>query len=296
MERSGGNGGRKKRQGNWNGGRDAGRRQEGRDSPKKDKVPEKGGDRGWDGVAGWYDKLVGADGSDYHQNVILPGVMDLLKVSPGEAVIDICCGQGVLARHLLAAGAEQVLGVDASGKLIGSARNRYASEGNVSFLRADACAESDWADGSYDAAACVMAVHDVPDVDGLMKNISGSLKPGGRAVIVMMHPCFRIPQESHWGWDGDQKIQFRRLDKYGKALEIGIQTRPGLGTDEGTVFYHRPLAEVISPMGKAGLGVVECVELFSHRRSQGGGPFSNAEHKAAEEFPLFIGLKAVKLS
>jgi SAM-dependent methyltransferase len=254
----------------------------------------KGGEKGWDGVAGWYDKLVGADGSDYHQHVILPAVMDLLSLEKGDAVLDLCCGQGVLVRHLIAAGAERVLGVDASGKLIGAARQRYGAEKNASFLRADACAEGDWADGSFDAVACVMAVHDVPDADGLMRNIATALKPGGRAVIVMMHPCFRIPQESHWGWDSDQKIQYRRLDKYGKALEIGIQTRPGLGTDEGTVFYHRPLADVISPMGKAGLGVTGCTELFSHRRSQ-VGPFSKAEHRAAEEFPLFIGLKALRM-
>lgn len=251
-------------------------------------------EKGWDGVAGWYDKLVGADGSDYHQHVILPSVMDLLGISKGEAVVDICCGQGVLARHLLEAGADRILGVDASGKLIGAARQRHGADGKVSFLKADACGEGEWADSSFDAAACVMAVHDVPDAAGLMHNIAASLKPGGRAVIVMMHPCFRIPQESHWGWDGDQKIQFRRLDKYGKPLEIGIKTRPGLGTDESTVFYHRPLADVITALGNAGLGVTVCTELFSHRRSQGGGPFSKAEHLAAEEFPLFLGLKAVK--
>lgn len=259
--------------------------------PVRKKAAE--GDRGWDGVAGWYDKLVGADGSDYHQHVILPAVIDLLAVGKGDSVVDVCCGQGVLVRHLLKDGAGKVLGVDASGKLVGAARQRYGAEKNVSFLRTDACAKGDWADGSFDAAACVMAVHDVPDAEGLMANISASLKPGGRAVVVMMHPCFRIPKESHWGWDGDQKIQYRRLEKYGKAMEIGIQTRPGLGTDEGTVFYHRPLAEIITPMGKAGLGVVKCVELFSHRRSQ-VGPFSKAEHRAAEEFPLFIGLKAMK--
>lgn len=251
-------------------------------------------EQGWDGVAGWYDKLVGADGSDYHRNVILPGVMDLLGISKGDTVADICCGQGVLARHLLDAGASRVLGVDASGKLIDVARKRHGADDRVSFLKANACTEGDWADGSFDAAACVMAVHDVPDVEGLMGNIAASLKSGGAVVIVMIHPCFRIPRESHWGWDGDQKIQFRRLDKYGKALEIGIKTRPGLGTDESTVFYHRPLAEVITAMGRAGLGVTVCSELFSHRRSQGGGPFSKAEHLAAEEFPLFLGLKAVK--
>jgi SAM-dependent methyltransferase len=258
------------------------------------KRPE-GKDEGWEGVAGWYDKLVGADGSDYHRNVILPGVMDLLAVKAGEAVADVCCGQGVLVRHLLDAGAGRVFGVDASGKLIAAARQRHGGDAKTDFLVADACAAGDWADGSFDAAACVMAVHDVPDAAGLMKNLAAALKPGGRVAIVMMHPCFRIPQESHWGWDGDQKIQFRRLDKYGKALEIGIKTRPGLGTDESTVFYHRPLADVISEMGKAGLGVTECTELFSHRRSQGGGPFSKAEHLAAEEFPLFLGLRAVKM-
>ena len=251
-------------------------------------------EKGWDGVAGWYDKLVGADGSDYHRNVILPAAMELLAVREGEAVLDLCCGQGVLVRHLLSAGAGRVLGVDASGKLIGAARQRYGVEKTAAFLRADACAPGDWADASFDAAACIMAVHDVPDADGLMRNIAAALKPGGRAVIVMMHPCFRIPKESHWGWDADQKIQYRRLDRYGKSLEIGIQTRPGLGTDEGTVFYHRPLAELITAMGKAGLGVTRCTELFSHRRSQ-VGPFSKAEHRAAEEFPLFLGLVAVKM-
>lgn len=256
-------------------------------------VGKKEGERGWDGVAGWYDKLVGADGSDYHQHVILPAVMRLLNVNKGEGILDVCCGQGVLVRPLLEAGAGRVLGVDASGKLTGAARQRHAGEGRVSFVRADACAEGEWADGSFDAAACVMAVHDVPDAVGLMRNIAAALLPGGRLAVVMMHPCFRIPKESHWGWDADQKVQYRRLDKYGRPLEIGIQTRPGLGTDESTVFHHRPLAEIISVIGGAGLGVMECVELYSHRRSQ-PGPFSKAEHRAAEEFPLFLGLRAVK--
>jgi len=47
-------------------------------------------------------------------------------------------------------------------------------------------------------------------------------------------------------------------------------------------------------MGRAGLAVTACEELYSHRRSQATGPFSKAEHAAAQEFPLFIALKAVK--
>jgi hypothetical protein len=109
-----------------------------------------------------------------------------------------------------------------------------------------------------------------------------------------MHPCFRIPRKSHWGWDADQKIQFRRLDSYATPLEIPIATHPGRDTGESTIFHHRPLAELLNAIGAAGLGVTACEELLSHRRSQGNGPFSKAEHAAAGEFPLFMALRAAK--
>ncbi len=251
-------------------------------------------DRGWDAVASWYDKLVGESGSDYHRNVILPAALRILAPQRGEAIIDVCCGQGVLIAPLLEAGIVKFTGVDASPRLIASAKMRYAADSRVSLVVADACKSGDWADGKNDAATCIMAIHDVPDVVGLFTQIANSLKPCGRAVLVFMHPCFRIPRKTHWGWDGDQKIQYRRLDSYGTPLEIPITTHPGKGTDEQTSFYHRPLSELLNAIGKGGLAVTACEELYSHRRSQGNGPFSKAEHAAAAEFPLFIALKAVR--
>lgn len=253
------------------------------------------GDQGWDPVAAWYDKLVGESGSDYHRNVILPATLRILAPTQGDSVIDVCCGQGVLIRPLLDAKIGKFTGVDASSRLISAARARHGADARVSLSVADACKPGPWADGKHDAATCIMAVHDVPDVTGLFTNMARSLKPGGRAVVVFMHPCFRIPRKSHWGWDGDQKIQYRRLDSYGKPLEIPITTHPGKGTGEETKFHHRPLADILTAMGAGGLGVTGCEELYSHRRSQGNGPFSKAEHAAAEEFPMFIALKAVKL-
>lgn len=253
-------------------------------------------DHGWDPVAAWYDKLVGEAGSDYHRNVILPAALRLLGPVKGESVVDVCCGQGVLAPHLLDRGAASFLGVDASPRLIRAAAERHGNHPKVAFHVADVCQPGPWADGTRDAVTCLMAVHDVPDTDAMFSNMARALKPGGRAVCVFMHPCFRIPRKSHWGWDGDQKIQFRRLDSYGSPLQIPITTHPGKGSGELTVFHHRPLAELITSLGRAGLAITACEELFSHRRSQGSGPFSKAEHKAAEEFPLFIALKCVSLS
>lgn len=260
-------------------------------SPKK-KPPSR--DRGWDPVASWYDKLVGESGSDYHQNVILPAALRILNPKPDESIIDVCCGQGVLVKPLLEAGIRRFTGVDASVRLIESAKSRHGGDSRVSFIVADACISGSWANGSHDAATCIMAVHDVRDIAGMFSNVARALKPGGRAVLVFMHPCFRIPRKTHWGWDNDQKIQYRRLDSYSTPLEIPITTHPGKGTGEQTHFFHRPLAELLTAMGKGGLAVVGCEELYSHRRSQ-AGPFSKAEHRAAEEFPMFIALHAVKV-
>ena len=255
-----------------------------------------GKDKGWDPVAAWYDKLVGETGSDYHRNVILPAALRLLEPKRGESVIDVCCGQGVLVKPLLDAGVAKITGIDASPRLISAARSRHEADPRVSLVVADACQPApSWADGTYDAATCIMAVHDVPDVAALFANVARSLKPGGRAVLVFMHPCFRIPRKSHWGWDGDQKIQFRRLDSYTSPLEIPITTHPGKGSGEQTAFHHRPLAELLTALGTGGLAVTGCEELHSHRRSQATGPFSKAEHAAAEEFPLFIALKTVRI-
>jgi SAM-dependent methyltransferase len=246
-------------------------------------------------VAAWYDKLVGETGSDYHRNVILPATLRLLDPGSGESVIDICCGQGVLARPLLDAGIGSFLGVDASPRLIRSAKERHGENPRLDFQVVDVCQPGPWADGSHDAATCVMAVHDVPDLDAMFSNMARALKLGGRAVCVFMHPCFRIPRKTHWAWDGDQKIQFRRLDSYASPLQIPITTHPGKDSGEQTVFYHRPLAVLITSLGRAGLAVIACEELLSHRRSQGFGPFSKAEHKAAEEFPLFMALKCIRI-
>ena len=59
----------------------------------------------------WYDQLVGESGSEYHREVVLPGVLRLINPQPGQRVLDIACGQGVFCRLLEKRGAE-VTGVD----------------------------------------------------------------------------------------------------------------------------------------------------------------------------------------
>src|SRR6476620_10293211 len=89
----------------------------------------------WGDVAAWYDQLVGESGSEYHREVVLPGVLRLLALQPGDRAIDIACGQGVLCRILHERGVEMT-GVDAAKELIMAARERGPKE--IRYDKADA--------------------------------------------------------------------------------------------------------------------------------------------------------------
>ena len=54
----------------------------------------------WDQASRWYDSLVGMSGSDYHQTIVMPGVLKMLELKPGRRVLDLACGQGVFSRFL----------------------------------------------------------------------------------------------------------------------------------------------------------------------------------------------------
>ena len=76
---------------------------------KPKKSPSSSGPRtDWGGVAEWYDELVGDSGSEYHREVVLPGVLRLMAMMKGEKAIDIACGQGVLCRLLHERGVEAI--------------------------------------------------------------------------------------------------------------------------------------------------------------------------------------------
>src|SRR5487761_759105 len=60
----------------------------------------------WDPLATWYHGWVGEAGSEHHRQLAVPAIMRLLDLGPGERLLDVGCGQGVLAPHVTSAGAK----------------------------------------------------------------------------------------------------------------------------------------------------------------------------------------------
>jgi trans-aconitate methyltransferase len=116
---------------------------------------------------------------DYAQNAaFVPAmgmpVVELLAPQPGERILDIGCGDGVLTEALVAAGA-RVTGIDASPEMIAAAQARGLDVGVADAQALDVGAD-------YDAAFSNAALHWMLDAAGVARGVFGALRPGGRFV------------------------------------------------------------------------------------------------------------------
>ncbi len=240
----------------------------------------------WGRVAEWYNEYLGGEDT-YHAKVILPNLLRLLDTKKDERILDLACGSGFFARELAQLGAS-VSGNDISPELIAQAkRNVPTATFHVTPANQLAFAR----DGEFDAAVCVLALQNMAEIAPVFAEIKRVLRRGGRLIVVINHPAFRVLRRSSWGWDEEQKTQYRRIDGYLSAAKVLIEMRPGSLGGATTLSYHRSLQDVFKALAKAGLAVARLEEWISHRASQ-AGPRQKAEDLARKEIPLFMALEA----
>lgn len=110
-------------------------------------------------------------------------VLQLLAPRPGERILDLGCGDGVLTEKIAAAGAT-VIGVDAAPDMIAAARARGLDARIGDGQRLEFAAE-------FDAVFSNAALHWIKsDPDAAIGGVKRALKPGGRFVAEMGgHGC-----------------------------------------------------------------------------------------------------------
>lgn len=246
----------------------------------------------WESVEKWYQGSVGEEGHYYHQHVVLPGVLRLLDLSKSTkpALLDIACGQGVLARQIPSN--VDYVGLDISPSLIRNAKNADAKT-NHRYIVGDALKPFGIDKKDFTHAAIVLAIQNMKEPKLALENIAQHLVPGGKLVIAMNHPCFRIPRQSSWKVDEQQKIQYRRIDRYSSTMEIPIQAQPSKGEASiSTLSFHFPLAAYSQWLYQAGFTIELIEEWHSNKVSNGGA--AKMENRSRAEIPLFLAIRAVK--
>ncbi len=242
----------------------------------------------WDNVASWYDAHL--DGGDtYQAQVIAPNILRLVAPKKGDIVLDLACGQGYFSRCIADAGAK-VVGVDLSKELITRAKEKG---GSITYTVAPAHATG-LTKETFTSVMTILAFENIKEIDQTLAEVRRVLKRQGSFFLVMLHPSFRIPQHSDWGFDTNKQTQYRRIDRYLSELRISIDLNPHKGTKKvSSVTFHRPLQWYMKLFKKHGFVIAGMEEWISHKKSQ-PGPRQKAEDTARKEFPMFLALELRK--
>jgi ubiquinone/menaquinone biosynthesis C-methylase UbiE len=146
---------------------------------------------GWDKASIYYEA--------FWQEQLRPAqdlLLEMASLQPGEKVLDIACGTGLVSfRALKQIGDGSLLGTDISEKMVAMAAGQAArnNEPRARFERMDA-EELLLDDGSFDVALCALGLMYMPAPLKAMEEMNRVLKPGGRVITAVWG------QRNHCGW------------------------------------------------------------------------------------------------
>jgi ubiquinone/menaquinone biosynthesis C-methylase UbiE len=129
------------------------------------------------------------------------GLLAVAQLQPGERVLDVACGTGVIARRAaeLVGATGTVTGVDLAPDMIDVAKATSGQAGaHIEWHVADA-ASLPLADAAYDVVLCQMGLMFMEDRRAALTEMRRVLTPGGRLVLNTpgrIQPAFEVMEEA----------------------------------------------------------------------------------------------------
>jgi 2-polyprenyl-3-methyl-5-hydroxy-6-metoxy-1,4-benzoquinol methylase len=169
---------------------------------------------GWNTGARAWETFVESGADYYRMEVHGPALLEACAPVDDLAVLDLGCGQGYFSRELAQRGA-RVTGVDLSDDLIAFARAHEAEAPLGIDYRWMSAQDVDehWPASTFHLVTACMALHDMAGTEAVLRSTANVLKPGGRFVFSVPHPCTDTPARE-WERDADGIQLALKIDRY----------------------------------------------------------------------------------
>lgn len=242
----------------------------------------------WQSLSKWYDASVGESGTSLHTKLIIPRILSYLDLNSDKSILDIGCGNGVLAKTFSELNMIYT-GIDSSQYLINAAIKRQVK--NATFLCRDICTSNTvdlFQTNLFDIAIFILSIQDIDPIVDAVKNLSQVVKTNGQVLIFMLHPSFKIPRQTGFVYDENRKLVSRRIDAYLTQNSIPYKTDKKSKRYIAN-FYHRPLESYINIFSNYGFGLKNLYEVPGYKKLD-----NKMKNRVSREFPEYMVLCFVK--
>lgn len=209
----------------------------------------------WDHAADAYERAQ-ATGLDYYRyDFFGPAQVAVCGDVHDHRLLDVGCGVGYFAREMARRGA-RVTGVDVSPRMIEIARRlELQSPLGIEYHVGDAVElESLFGTGTFDMATSCVALQDMLDPGRALRAVHASLKPGGRFVASITHPCSDTPFR-RWERDESGNKRWLCVDRYFERTPLEFQWSGFGHYDFKTPAIHLTLEDWFGLVLEAGFDV-----------------------------------------
>ncbi len=180
----------------------------------------------------------------------------LKKILPdfrNKRVLDLGCGFGWHCLHAIENGAESVVGVDISEKMLETAIEKSTGK-NIKYYCAS-IEDVDFEPDSFDVILSSLAFHYIKSFDEICKKANIFLAKGGKFVFSVEHPIFTSEGSQKWILDESGEILHWAVDNY---FYEGERKADFLGED--VIKYHKTLTTYLNGLLQNGFSIENIIE------------------------------------
>ena len=214
----------------------------------------------------------------------IPALFSMMPDLNGKKVLDLGCGFGEHCMHFIHDGADQVIGIDISEKMLEIARKEN-SDSKISYINMP-MEDIDQLNEQFDMVISSLAFHYVEDFSGVVKNIYKMLYEGGLFIFSQENPlCTCHSGDNRWTKDENGNKVYLNLANYGIEGE-----RESVWFVNNVKKYHRTFSTIVNTLIEVGFTIEKMIEpLPTDKLLEEYPQYKDLFHK-----PDFLLIKAKK--